>query len=163
MTRREVLALLAAAMASITAKAVAQQPERPRVIGVLIFLSENDPDTPPRVAGFQRGLKELGWVEGRNVRIHYRFTADFDRLQVFAKELVGLQPDVIVASSGLVVVALRRETRTIPIVFATTSDPVGERYVESLARPGGNATGFTNNLATMGGKWLELLKEIAPA
>jgi putative ABC transport system substrate-binding protein len=161
MTRREVLALLAAAMA--TATAVAQQPERPRVIGVLIHLSENDPDNPPRVAGFQWGLQELGWFEGRNVRIHYRFTADFDRLQVFAKELVGLQPDVIVASSTPVVVALQRETRTIPIVFVTASDPVGNRFVEGLARPGGNATGFTNNLATMGGKWLELLKEIAPA
>src|SRR5882724_11492384 len=109
MTRREVLALLAAAMATATATAVAQQPERPRVIGVLISLSENDPDIPPRVAGFQRGLQELGWSEGRNVHIHYRFTADFDRLQVFAKELVGLQPDVIVASSGLVVGALQRE------------------------------------------------------
>src|SRR5437763_926948 len=163
MRRREVLALLAGAIATITAAAGAQQPERPRVIGVLIALSENDPENPPRVAEFRRGLQELGWFEGRNIRIHYRFTADFDRLQVLAKELVGLQADVIVASSAPVVVALQRETRTIPIVFATTADPVGDHIVESLARPGGNATGFTNSLATMGGKWVELLKESAPA
>src|SRR5947199_5282551 len=119
MRRREVLALLAGAIATITA-AGAQQTERPRVIGVLIALSENDPENPPRVAEFQRGLQELGWFEGRNVRIHYRFTADFDRLRAFVKELVELQPDVIVASSGIVVVELQRENSTIPIVIAKT-------------------------------------------
>src|SRR5262249_46159283 len=95
-------------------------------------------------------------------RMHYRYAAGADSLALAAKEMVALQPDVIVAGSGFVVQALLRETRTLPIVFVTAADPVGDGYAMSLARPGGNATGFSNNLATMGGKWLELLKEIAP-
>jgi putative ABC transport system substrate-binding protein len=142
---------------------MAQQAERPKVVGVLIGLAETDPNQPPRVAAFEQGLRDLGWSEGRNIRIHYRFAGGVDRLQMLAKEMVELQPDVIVASSGLVVLALLRETRTIPIVFVTAADPVSDGFAASLARPGGNVTGFTNDLATMGGKWLELLKEIAPA
>jgi putative ABC transport system substrate-binding protein len=154
---------LAGAAASWPLRGIAQQqPERPKVIGVLIGLAETDPNHPPRLAALEQGLRDLGWTEGRNIRIHYRFAGGVDRLQVLAKEMVELKPDVIVASSGLVVMALLRETRTIPIVFVTAADPVSDGFAASLTRPGGNATGFTNDLATMGGKWLELLKEIAP-
>jgi ABC-type uncharacterized transport system substrate-binding protein len=163
MTRRDLLALLAGVGAQWPVAAVAQQPERIRVIGVLIALGEGDPNHPPRIAAFEQGLRELGWNDGRNIRIHYRFAAGADQLPAPAKELVDLQPDVIVAGSGFVVQALLRETRTIPIVFATAADPVGAGFAATLVRPGGNTTGFSNNLATMGGKWLELLKEIAPA
>ena len=162
MRRREVLALLAGALGPWPLAAIAQPIERTRVIGVLIRLAESDPHNPARIAAFEQGLRELGWVEGRNIRIHYRFAFDTDRLQALAKELVALQPDVIVASTGFVVLALLRETRTTPIVFVTISDPVGDGFVASLARPGGNVTGFASNLSSMGGKWLELLKEIAP-
>jgi putative ABC transport system substrate-binding protein len=158
MRRRDVLALLAGAAVCWPIVAVPQ----PRSIGVLIGLAEDDPEIPARVAAFEQGLSELGWTE-RNLRIQYRFAAEADRLQVLAKDLVGLQPDVLVASSGFVVSALLRETRTIPIVFVTATDPVGTRLVESQTRPGGNVTGFANNIASMGGKWLELLKEIAPS
>jgi putative ABC transport system substrate-binding protein len=133
-----------------------------RVIGVLIGLSEGDPDIPERVAAFEQGLQDLGWVEGRNLRIHYRFGADSDRLQDSAKELLSFQPELIVAGSTFVVSAILGETRTVPIVFVTASDPVGDGFVASLARPGGNATGFTNSVSSVSGKWLELLKEIAP-
>jgi ABC-type uncharacterized transport system substrate-binding protein len=153
---------LAGALAPWPLSAIAQQAERMRVIGVLIGLAESDPDIPLRTARFEQGLRELGWIEGRNVRLHYRFAEDSSRLQALARELVALQPDLIVASSRLVVFALLRETQTVPIVFVTSADPVGDRFVASLVRPGGNATGFTNNLPSMGGKWLELLKEIAP-
>ena len=163
MTRREVLALLAGVAVNKPISAKPQPSERLRVIGVLIALAENDADSPPRIAEFQRGMQELGWSEGLNIRAHFRFSVEADQLQKYAKELVALQPDVIIASSGLVVFALLRETRTIPIIFVTSSDPIGDGFVTSLARPGGNVTGFTNNLATMGGKWVELLKEIAPA
>ena len=161
MRRRKVLSLLAGALAPWPLSAIAQQAERMRVIGVLIGLAESDPDIPLRIARFEQALRDLGWIEGRNVRLHYRFAGD-NRLQTFARELVALQPDLIVAGSGFVVFALLRETRTVPIVFVTSADPVGDRFVASLVRPGGNATGFTNNLPSMGGKWLELLKEVAP-
>jgi ABC-type uncharacterized transport system substrate-binding protein len=157
MRRREVLAVLAGAAVCWPFVAVPQ----PRSIGVLIGLTPDDSEIPARVAAFEQGLRELGWTE-RNLRIEYRFAAEAERLQVLAKELVGLQPDVVVASSGFVVTMLLRETRTIPIVFVTATDPVGNRYVLSQTRPGGNVTGFANNIASMGGKWLELLKEIAP-
>jgi putative tryptophan/tyrosine transport system substrate-binding protein len=162
MRRREVLALLAGALGPWPLAAIAQPIERVRVIGVLIGLTEGDPHNPARMAAFEQGLRELGWAEGRNIRIHYRFAVDADRLQASAKELVALQPDILVASAGFVVFALLRETRTTPIVFVTTSDPVGDGFVASLVRPGGNVTGFASNLSSMGGKWLELLKEIAP-
>jgi putative ABC transport system substrate-binding protein len=133
-----------------------------RVIGVLIGLSERDSDIPARVSVFEQGLRELGWVEGRNLRIHYRFGADSARLRESTRELLSLQPELIVAGSTFVVSAILGETRTIPVVFVTASDPVGDGFVASLARPGGNATGFTNSVSSMSGKWLELLREIAP-
>src|SRR6516225_312754 len=115
------------------------------------------------ITAFTYGLQELGWIVGRNVRIEYRWGAgDLDRFRRYAAELVALSPDVIVASSGSIVGALQQASRTVPIVFVTTVDPVGGGWVESLARPGTNATGFASHDFSMGGKWLELLKEVAP-
>jgi putative tryptophan/tyrosine transport system substrate-binding protein len=162
MRRREILAALAAAAVPWPLRSLGQQFEPLRNIGVLMGLAESDPEVPPRIAVFQQALQQLGWAEGRNIRIHYRWDVEPDRMRTVAKELVTLQPDVIVASSSLVVDALLRETRTTPIVFVTAADPVGDGFVTSLAQPIGNATGFTNNLSSIGGKWLELLKEIAP-
>jgi putative tryptophan/tyrosine transport system substrate-binding protein len=142
--------------------AIAQPSERARSVGVLMGIAESDPDAPRRVIALRQGLQELGWTEGKNLRIFYRWTAEPELVPVLAKELVAQQPDVIVASSSFVLAMLLRETRTAPIVFVTAADPVGDGFVTSLARPGGNAAGYTNNLASMGGKWLELLREIAP-
>jgi ABC-type uncharacterized transport system substrate-binding protein len=125
--------------------------------------AESDPESAPRVIALERGLTDLGWLSGRNVLIDYRWGAGEPALmQAFARELVGLQPDVLVASSTPVVAALGRETGTIPIVFVVVSDPIGSGFIESLARPGGNMTGFINIESSLGGKWLELLKELAP-
>jgi len=162
MKRRKVLSLLAGALVPWSLSASTQQAERIRVIGVLIGLAEDDPDVPRRIASFEQGLREFGWVKGRNVQIHYRMTVDTDRLRVFARELVAMQPDLIAASSSFVVIGLLQETNAIPIVFVTAADPVGDGFVQSLGHPRGNVTGFTNMLSSMGGKWLELLKEIAP-
>ena len=130
---------------------------------MLMPLAATDPGMKLQVAAFVRQLQELGWAEGRNLRIDYRWAAgDAGRMQVFAKELVALQPHVILGRSTPVTAALLKQTRTIPIVFAVVSDPVGERFVKSLARPGGNVTGFTNVESSLTGKWLELLKEVAP-
>jgi putative tryptophan/tyrosine transport system substrate-binding protein len=161
MKRRTALALIAGALLPWPSPTIAEPAQR--AVGVLIALSESDPEIPPRVAAFEAGLRELGWSPGRTVDIRYRFAADANQLQRAARELVESAPDVIVASSGLAVFALRRESRTIPIVFVTTSDPIGDGFVGSLARPAGNATGFTNSLSSMGGKWVELLKQAAPA
>jgi putative ABC transport system substrate-binding protein len=163
MRRREILAIIAGAAAFRSLMVLGQQLEMVRNVGVLTGLAEDDPEVPPRVAVFQQALQALGWNDGRNIRIHYRWAVDAERLRAMAKELVALQPDVIVASSTFVVNALLRETRTIPIVFASAADPVGDGFVVSLAQPGRNATGFTNNLSSIGGKWLELLKELAPS
>jgi putative ABC transport system substrate-binding protein len=134
-----------------------------RRIGVLMGSAESDLESVPRVTAFERGLMELGWVSGRNVLIDYRWAAgEPAHMQVLAKELVELQPDVLLASSTPVVAALGRETGTIPIVFVVVSDPIGSGFVESLPRPGGNMTGFINIESSLGGKWLELLKELAP-
>src|SRR5262245_34475642 len=162
MRRRDLLALFAYGVAHWPAVAVAQNVEPVRQIAVLIALSQSDPDTVPRVAAFQQTLESLGWVDGRNVQIHYRWSSQEDRMRSLAQELVALRPDVIIASSSIVVSVLLRETRTIPIVVVTASDPVGDGFVASLARPGGNVTGFTNSNASMGGKWLELIREVAP-
>ena len=141
----------------------AQQPERMRRIGVLMSGAENDPQGQLGLAAFARRLQDLGWIAGRNCHIDYRWAAgDRERMQLFARELVALQPEVIFARTTPVVAALFRETRTIPIVFAVVSDPVGDGFVASLARPGGNLTGFTNVESSLGGKWLELLKDTAP-
>ena len=144
----------------------AQQGERVRRIGVLMDFDENDPEAKRRVSAFTQALADLGWTEGRNVRTDLRWGGgrDIDRMRALAQELVGLQPDIIVtngASTGTV--ALQRETQTIPIVFVNASDPVASGIVARLDRPGGNVTGFANLEATLGGKWLELLSQIAPA
>jgi len=142
----------------------AQQTDQLRRVGVLMGLAESDARAQARLAAFRTGLRTLGWEEGRNVRIDVRWTATSDApaLQRFAKELVALRPDLILSHNTPTTRALLRQTRTIPIVFAVVSDPVGSGFVASFARPGGNVTGFTNIEPTMASKWLELLKEIAP-
>jgi putative ABC transport system substrate-binding protein len=133
-------------------------------IGVLMGLAERDPQGQARVAAFRKGLQSLGWAEGRNVRIDIRWatTSDAPSMQRFAKELVALQPNVILSHNTPTTATLLRHTRTIPIVFAVVSDPIGSGFVASFPRPGGNVTGFTNIEPTMASKWLELLKEVAP-
>ncbi len=142
----------------------AQQPERVRRVGVLIGFPENDPFAQGNVTAFAQALGRFGWVEGKNIRIDYRFAAGDPALfKTYAAELVGLSPDAILASTPPAVAALREQTRTIPIVFVLVVDPVGLGFVQSLARPGGNITGFGAFDAPIVGKWLQLLKEIAPA
>jgi putative ABC transport system substrate-binding protein len=141
-----------------------QQGDRVRRIGVLTTLDENDPVTKPRVSAFTQGLADLGWADGRNVRMDLRFSSnDINRIRALAHELVGMQPDIIVTMGSTVsTVALQRETRTIPIVFVSVADPIASGIVAHLDRPSGNTTGFAAFEPTMGGKWLELLWEIAP-
>jgi putative ABC transport system substrate-binding protein len=162
MRRRAILRLIAGAPLLPLARAASAQTKSLKSVGVLIALSEKDPSVPPRIAGFEAGLRDFGWIAGRNIQLRYRFTADTTQLQGLAGELVASAPDVLVASSGIVVSALVRHTRTLPIVFVTTSDPIGDGFLTSLARPDGNATGFTNSLSSMGGKWVELLKLAVP-
>jgi putative ABC transport system substrate-binding protein len=163
MRRRKFIALLSGAAATWPLAARAQQPERLRRIAVLVASAEDETDIQERLAGFRQGLEKLGWSEGRNIRIDLRFAAGrADRYPILAKELIALQPDVILAQSPPVVIAFQRETRTIPIVFASVSDPIGAGLVASLARPGGNLTGVLQYEAGIAGKWLAMLKEIAP-
>jgi putative ABC transport system substrate-binding protein len=162
MRRREFITLLGGAAAIWPLAAGAQQPDRVRRIGVLIALAESDPEAQTRAAAFRDGLQKLGWTEGHNIRIDYRWAADADHLQTYAAELVGLTPDVILGGSSATLAALKRATGTIPIVFAQVADPVRQGFVASLARPGGNITGFATTEAAIGIKWLELLKELAP-
>jgi putative ABC transport system substrate-binding protein len=162
MRRRDVLSLLGGALAPWPSWADAQQVDRLRVIGVLIGFSQSDPGAALRIANFEQGLRELGWIKGRNIQIHYRLAAERDVLQAHARELMALQPDLIVAGSAFVVSALLEEACTLPIVFVTAVNPVAHGFVTALQRPGGNLTGFTNSIPSMGGKWLELLKEVAP-
>jgi putative ABC transport system substrate-binding protein len=160
--RREVITLLGGAAACPLA-AHAQQPERMRRIVLLHGLAENDPEVQARIAAFRRGLETLGWTENRNVQIEHRFSGgDITRIQAYTAELVSSAPDLIVATSSPVTAALKQASHTIPIVFSVVNDPVGQGFVASLARPGGNITGFTFVDFPMIGKWLELLKEIAP-
>jgi putative tryptophan/tyrosine transport system substrate-binding protein len=162
MRRREFIAGLGSA-AAWPVVARAQQVDRVRRIGVLMQNAEDDPSARGYLSAFTQALAELGWIDGRNVRMDVRWAAgDVDRMKVFAKELVDLHPDVILSHATSVTAALQRETPTIPIVFLPVSDPVGAGFVASLARPGGNLTGFINLEAAMGGKWLGLLTEIAP-
>jgi putative ABC transport system substrate-binding protein len=155
--RRDLITLLGAAAAWPLA-AQAQQASGMRRVGVLMGYAENDPEAKVFFAGFTQRLAELGWVEGRNLRMDVRWApGSVDRMRTFARELVELQPDVILANSTPVTAALQRETRTIPIVFAVASDPVGSGFAASLARPGGNIAE-----PSLPGKWLELLTEIAP-
>jgi putative ABC transport system substrate-binding protein len=159
--RREFIAGLGGAAAWPLA-ARAQQDARVRRIGVLLG-DENDPVSKLRLSAFTQALAGLGWIDGRNVRMDFRWPGpDINRIRALAAELVGLQPDIILANGTLETVALQRETRTIPIVFANASDPVATGIVARLYRPGGNVTGFANLETTLGGKWLELLSEIAP-
>jgi len=163
MKRRKFITLLGGAAAWPFA-ARAQQGERMRRIGVLMPLAENDPVGQARIAALREGLEKLGWIEGRNIRIDTRWTttSDVESMQRYAKELVALQPDLIVTQSTPITATLLQETRTIPIVFALVADPIGSGFVASFAKPGGNVTGFVTIEPTMAGKWLELLKEIAP-
>ena len=166
MKRREFITLLGGAVAwPLAARgAHGQQPDRMRRIGVLTNLGADDPESLARIGAFLQGLQELGWTVGRNVRIDYRWgdVGDTDRVRTSAAELVALGPDVILAGAALTVRPLQQATRTIPIVFAQVIDPVGAGFVESLARPGGNTTGFAQFEYGLSAKWLELLKEIAP-
>ena len=162
MRRREFITLLGGAAASPHV-AGAQQGERVRRIGVLMNLSSDDREGQARVAAFRDGLQRSGWIEGRNARLDIRWAAgEAERFRVLAKELVALAPDIILAASGTAMPPLLQATRTIPIVFVQVADPVGNGFVATLARPDGNATGFTNIDFGMSAKWLELLKEIAP-
>jgi putative ABC transport system substrate-binding protein len=161
--RREFITLLGGAAAWPLA-ARAQQPERMPRIGVLMYVAESDREGQAYVAAFREGLQQRGWTEGRNIRIDYRWatSGDAESMQRFAKELVGLQPDLILSVVNPTTAALLQQTRTIPIVFAFGIDPVGSGFVASFARPGGNVTGFVIIEGSLGGKWVELLKEIVP-
>ena len=161
--RRELLAALGGAAAAWPLMARAQQPERMWCIGVLMNTAADSPNGQARFAAFLQGLQQFGWIPGRNVRLEVRWAAgDADLVRRYAAELVALAPDVILAYTSPIVVALQQATRTVPIVFAGVVDPVGAGFVESMARPGGNTTGFISFEYAIGAKWLELLKEIAP-
>jgi putative ABC transport system substrate-binding protein len=164
MRRRDFIKVVAGSAITWPLAARAQQSERMRRIGVLMGYPENDLEGPAFFAAFREELRKLGWMEDRNIRLDTRWVSpeDAEARQRFAKQLVELQPDLILSSVTPTTAALLQHTRTIPIVFATVSDPVGSGFVASLARPGGNVTGFQALLGSLGGKWLELLKEIAP-
>ena len=162
MRRRQFISFLSGAAAwPLTARAQSRPVRR---IGVLVGLAEDDPAGKARLSAFRQGLDRLGWSEGRNIRIDYRYAppASTERAQVLANELIALKPDAILANSPAIVAAVQRETRTIPIVFIGISDPIGEGFITSLARPGGNITGLMNYEPGITGKWLAMLKEIAP-
>ncbi|SDR58119.1 putative ABC transport system substrate-binding protein [Rhizobiales bacterium GAS113] len=163
MRRREFIMLVGSAAVAWPLAARAQQPERMRRIGVLIVVSENDPESRTRVTAFQQGLEKLGWTVGRNVQIDYRFDiSDDERARAATADLLRLAPDLMVANSGAALRAVQEATRTVPIVFVAVSEPVAQGFVASLARPGGNTSGFANLEPSVGAKWLELLREIAP-
>jgi putative tryptophan/tyrosine transport system substrate-binding protein len=163
MRRREFITLLGSAAAAWPLAARAQQTERVRRIGLLMGWAESDPEVQPRMAAFMTRLRELGWIDGRNCRIELHWSAgDVERMHRQSKELVASAPDVIVAMTNPMVEAVHNLTRTIPIVFVQVSAPVESGLVASMARPGRNMTGFANFEGSMGGKWVELLKEVAP-
>lgn len=163
MRRREFITFLGGAAAAWSVAARAQQADRIRRIGVLMGYASTDPEGQALLAEFTRHLAELGWAEGRNVRIDVRWGgSNVDLLHTFAKELIGLQPDVLLASSTPTTAALARETQTIPIIFTLIADPVGNRFVASLSHPGGNITGFSVLEASVASKSFELLRELAP-
>jgi ABC-type uncharacterized transport system substrate-binding protein len=163
MKRREFITLLGGAVAALPLTVRAQQPNRMRRIGVLMNTAADEPESQARLAAFMQGLQELGWAAGGNLRIDYRWSpGDLARLRKDAAELVGLHPEVILAGVGPTTLVLQQLTRTIPIVMGQGLDPVGNGYVDSLAQPGGNTTGFTQFEYSLAGKWMELLKEIAP-
>jgi putative ABC transport system substrate-binding protein len=160
--RREFITLLGGAAAGWPLAARAQQPDRVRRIGVLMSTAADDAEGRARIAAFLDGLEKLSWIEGHNVRIDTRWPTSTEEVRKYAAELIALAPDVILATGSLSLSPLLEATRAVPIVFVNVGDPVGGGFVESLARPGGNATGFSFTEYGMGGKWLELLKEIAP-
>jgi putative ABC transport system substrate-binding protein len=163
MRRREFITLLGGVTAGCPLIVRAQQIDRVRRIGVLMGYAESDREGQANFAAFREGLQKLGWTEGRNIRIDTRWAAaDADLMQRFAKELVALQPDLILTQNTPTTAVVLQQTRTIPIIFANVSDPIGSSFVVSFSRPGGNVTGFTDIEATIAGKWLELLKEVAP-
>jgi putative ABC transport system substrate-binding protein len=160
MRRRQLIAGVVGAVATSPWMVRAQQGDRVRRIGVLMSLTPDDPSGDGEIAAFRQGLEELGWTDGRNVNVLLRWTgADLDRIRAFAKELIELRPDVLVARSTPPTLALKRETDTIPVVFVNVSEPVGSGLAQTLARPGGNLTGFTSFESSIGGKLLELLKQ----
>jgi putative ABC transport system substrate-binding protein len=163
MRRREFITFLGGAAAAWPPTARAQQSERVPNIGVLMPYAENDPESSQRVTALHQGLQQLGWMDGRNVRIRHRwFASDAESRRKFASELVELRPDVILTETTPVTAAVLRETHTIPVVFMQVADPVGSGFVASFPRPGGNATGFNAYPLTIASKWLELLMEIVP-
>jgi putative ABC transport system substrate-binding protein len=164
MRRRELIFMLGGGVTNAWSfSAGAQQAERVRRIGVLMSMDESDPEGQAHLAGFTQALSELGWMRGRNLQIEVRWGgADINRIRTFAKELAALYPDLIVSQGTPVTAALHRETRTIPIVFVTVTDPVGDGFVAGLPRPGGNITGFLTSESSITAKMLELLREIAP-
>jgi putative ABC transport system substrate-binding protein len=162
--RRQFITLLGGAAAGWPITAHAQQPARKRRIGVLMAFSERDPEAKARVKAFEQGLQDLGWVKEQNLLIEYRWIGtEIAQIQSHATELVRSAPELIIGNSTPVLAALRQETRTIPLVFVQVIDPVTRGFVATLARPGGNTTGFTNFEFPMGSKWVEILKELAPA
>ncbi|SDJ30377.1 putative ABC transport system substrate-binding protein [Bradyrhizobium sp. Rc2d] len=164
MRRRQFITLVSGAVVAWPLAARAQQNDRTKRIGVLLgATTEHDPESEARLSAFRRGLEELGWIDGRNIRIEYRFAGgDADRIRTYVTELVKSAPDLIVANSSPVIAELKQATGTIPIIFAVVNDPVSQGFVTSLAHPGGNITGFTLIEFEIVGKWLELLKEMAP-
>ncbi|HEY7248775.1 MAG TPA: ABC transporter substrate-binding protein [Xanthobacteraceae bacterium] len=163
MKRRDFITLLGNAAVAWPLGARAQQPDRLVRIGLLMMYAESDVKGQAFAAAFREGLHKLGWTEGHNVRLEYRWaTSEMETIQRFAAELVALQPDLILSSSAPTTAALVQKTRVIPIIFGNLIDPVGSGFVASLAQPGGNITGFVNFGASMGGKWLDLLKQVAP-
>ena len=163
MRRRDVITLLGGAAAAWPLMARAQQPERMRRIGVVMAYAGSDPNGQVQVAAFRQALQKLGWIEGRNIRIDFRYASDDSaRVRALAVELLGLRPDLMVSNSNFITTILQSEVHSIPLVFVSVSDPIGSGFIKDLAQPGGNITGFANFQPTMGGKWLEKLREIAP-
>jgi putative ABC transport system substrate-binding protein len=163
MRRREFITLIGSAVAAWPVASHAQQTNRLRRIGLLMTIAEKEPEAQVRLSAFRAGLREKGWIEGRNIQIEYRFAAgEPERARAAAGDLVKLAPDVILANGRAILAALKQATTTIPIVFVLVPDPVGDGFISSLAKPGGNLTGITNFEYDMGGKWVGFLKEVAP-
>ena len=163
MRRRDFITLLGGAAAAWPLMARAQQPERMRRIGVVMAYAGSDPNGQVQVAAFRQALQKLGWIEGRNIRIDFRYASDDSaRVRALAVELLGLRPDLMVSNSNFITAILQSEVHSVPLVFVSVSDPIGSGFIKDLAQPGGNITGFANFQPTMGGKWLEKLREIAP-
>src|SRR5271166_5888998 len=164
MRRRELIALISGAATACTLPGYAQQPSALRRVGVLMNLSEADPAAQRLVATFREGLGNLGWLKGTNLHVDYRWSAgDPERIRKYAAELIALDPEVILAYGGSVVGPLLKLSRSVPIVFTEVVDPIAAGFIASLARPGGNATGFSLIDFGISGKWLELLKQISPS